>query len=224
MQTPPAFGKQTDYVERTARVVPGVRDMHRMAGVLLAERVPDGGRVLVLGAGGGMELRALADMHPSWQFDGVDPSADMLDIARETLGPACDRVTFHEGTIETAPPGPFDGATSLLTLHFLTEADRVRTVSEIHSRLAPGAPLVVAHHSFPTSDAEKEKWLTRFARYSQAASSETGPGGIDVSAMKDRLPVLSPAQDEAVLHRGGYKDVELFYAALSFRGWIAFKE
>lgn len=47
-----------------ARQVPGLRDMHRMAGLLLAERVPTAGRVLVLGAGGGLELRAFADMQP----------------------------------------------------------------------------------------------------------------------------------------------------------------
>lgn len=81
--------------------------------------------------------------------------------------------------------------------------------------------MVVAHHSFPTSDEEKEKWLTRFARYSRAAK---GQGDVNVAAMKQRLPVLSPEQDEAVLRKGGFTDVELFYAALSFRGWVAFKE
>lgn len=63
------------YAERTARIVPGLRDLHRMAGVLLAERAPPDARMLVLGAGGGLELKALAEMQPGWHFDGVDPSA-----------------------------------------------------------------------------------------------------------------------------------------------------
>ena len=39
------------YAENLARQVPGVHALHRMAHVLLAERVPPHGRVLVLGAG-----------------------------------------------------------------------------------------------------------------------------------------------------------------------------
>jgi len=87
----------SSYVERTARIVPGLRDLHRMTGVLLAEQAPNDARILILGAGGGLELRALAEMQPSWHFDGVDPSAEMLDLARTTLGPMVPRVRLHEG-------------------------------------------------------------------------------------------------------------------------------
>ena len=38
------------------RQVPGFASLHRMVTMLLAERVPANGRVLVLGAGGGLEL------------------------------------------------------------------------------------------------------------------------------------------------------------------------
>ncbi len=219
---PPSFQGQPDYVERTARMVPGLSDMHRMAGILLGERVPDAGRVLVLGAGGGIELRAFAQMHPGWRFDGVDPSPDMLDLARTTLGPLTDRVAFHDGLIDFAPMGPFDGATCLLTLHFLPEAERVQTLRDLYSRLKPGAPLVVAHHSFPNSDGEKETWLTRFARFA-GMDGPTDGAAINISAMKDRLPVLSPAGDEAALTAAGFVDITLFYAALTFRGWIAYR-
>lgn len=42
--------------------------------------------ILVLGAGGGLELKAFSEMQPSWHFDGVDSSAEMLDLAHTTLG------------------------------------------------------------------------------------------------------------------------------------------
>ena len=54
-------GASEDYAERVARHVPGLRDLHRMIGVLMAEQAPDDGRLLVLGAGGGLELKALAE-------------------------------------------------------------------------------------------------------------------------------------------------------------------
>ncbi|HEX2561547.1 class I SAM-dependent methyltransferase [Phenylobacterium sp.] len=75
------------YAEDTPRRVPGLADLHRMAMLLLAERAPVGAEFLVLGAGGGLELRALAEAQPSWRFVGVDPSAEMLELARRLLRP-----------------------------------------------------------------------------------------------------------------------------------------
>lgn len=39
--------------------------------------------------------------------------------------------------------------------------------------------------------------------------------------MAERLPLLAPAEEEELLRAAGYSDVALFYAAFSFRGWIA---
>jgi tRNA (cmo5U34)-methyltransferase len=68
----------SEYAERTGRLVSSLGDMHRMTGLLLAEPVPPGGRVLVIGAGGGLDLRALAEMRPGWRLHGVDPSLESL--------------------------------------------------------------------------------------------------------------------------------------------------
>lgn len=98
------------YAENAARRVPGLRDAHRMAALLLAESTPPTGRVLVVGAGGGMELGHFAESNPSWHFDGVDPSAEMLNLAKTSLGPLALRVQLHHGFVQVAPMGPFDSA------------------------------------------------------------------------------------------------------------------
>lgn len=208
------------YAEGPVRQVPGFHDLQKMTGLLLAERVPQDGHVLVVGAGGGLELSAFAETHPGWRFCGVDPSAEMLELARRTLGPLMSRVTFHHGYIDDAPPGPFDGATCLLTLHFIPEDERRRTVAEVYRRLKPGAPFVVAHHSFPQSDDEKKKWLARCAAFAgvPAASVENM-----IAMISERLPVLSPEQDEAILRDAGFADAALFYAGFTFRGWVGHK-
>ena len=58
---PPAFGAAHagSYVQGPPRQVPGFDGLHRMMSLLLAERVPADGRILVLGAGGGLEIKSL---------------------------------------------------------------------------------------------------------------------------------------------------------------------
>ena len=48
---------------------------------------------------------AIPQAQPQWQFDGVDPSAAMLQLARTRLHAHLPRVRFHQGTIDIAPAG-----------------------------------------------------------------------------------------------------------------------
>lgn len=210
------------YAQGPVRQVPGFHDLQRMALLLLAERVPAHGRVLVLGAGGGLELQVFAQAQPGWQFVGVDPSAPMLELAAKTLGPLATRVELVTGYIDDAPDVAFDGATCLLTLHFLSAEERLHTLRALRQRLKPGAPLVVTHHSFPLDGGDKSRWLRRYAAF--AASSGIAQADADraIEAIGARLPLLAPEQEVALLREAGFETVELFYAAFTFKGWVAY--
>lgn len=211
------------YAEGPVRQVPGLLALHQMTTLLLAERVPTGGHVLVVGAGGGLELKTFAEAHAEWRFVAVDPSAEMLNLARSNLGSHASRVEFHEGYTDTASTGPFDGATCLLTLHFLSLEERRRTLAEIHRRLRPGAPLVVAHHSFPQSEPDKARWLDRYAAFAAASGISVTNARNAAAAIGSRLPLLAPDQELALLQETGFSEIELFYAAFSFKGWVAYR-
>ena len=209
------------YPQGPPRFTPGFADMQRMAAILLAEGAPPGANMLVLGAGGGLELKVFAEAQPDWTFDGVDPAAEMLNLARTALGPLGARVRWHEGYIDDAPEGPFDGAACLLTLHFLPAAERRRTAGEVRRRLKPGAPFVTAHCSCPRGESERALWLARYAAFAVANGvapefAETARRSIDAN-----VHLLSPEEDEAVLREAGFSDVALFYAGFTWRGWVA---
>ncbi len=209
------------YTEGARRFVPGFDALHRMTGILLGERAPAQARVLVLGAGGGMELSALAGMHPDWRFVGVDPAPEMLRLAERVVGAQMARVELVEGTIDDAPEGPFDAATCLLTLHFLQAGERERTLREVHRRLRPGVPFVAAHGSFPQGPGERDLWLERYAAFAIAAGAQPEQAHAARAAVAASVQMLSPEADEAILRAAGFIDAQLFYAAFTWRGWIA---
>ncbi|MBR0652051.1 class I SAM-dependent methyltransferase [Roseomonas terrae] len=211
------------YAENPPKLVPGFADLQRMTLQLINERVGEDANLLVLGAGGGLEMKVFAEARPGWRLLGVDPLAEMLALATRTLGPLASRADLREGTIDAAPPGPFDAATCLLTLHFIPAEDRARTLGELWKRLKPGAPLVVAHHSFPQEPGEKDIWLSRYAAFATASGIPRDKAEAAAEAIGTRLPVLPPEQDEALLRAAGFVGVSLFYAALTFRGWVAYR-
>ncbi|QDT53256.1 hypothetical protein Pan44_12720 [Caulifigura coniformis] len=209
------------YAQGPPRIVPGFADLQRMTALLLAEHAPENARVLVLGAGGGLELKCFAEAHAGWTFDGVDPSAEMLSLAGKTLGPLVSRVRLHEGTVEVAPEGPFDAATCLLTMHFIPLDERRHAVAEVHRRLKPGSPFVVAHLSFPQGEGERDAWLSRYFAFAGITDSEPGKLQAARATIDAKLTILSPEQEEAILREAGFTNISLFYAGLAFRGWVA---
>ncbi|HEX8570440.1 MAG TPA: class I SAM-dependent methyltransferase, partial [Caulobacteraceae bacterium] len=180
--------------------------------------------ILVLGAGGGLELAAFAGLQPGWRFTGVDPSAEMLAQAKVTLGSAgrADRVRFVQGYIPDAPEGPFDGASCLLTLHFVSDdGDKLEALRAIRARLKAGATFVLTDLCMDKAAADHEQRLDRYCRF----ALDSGAPPDDVAGTRERvlsvLNTVSAEREEELLREAGFTDIDLFYAGLSWRGWSA---
>ena len=214
----------SSYAEGPPRQVPGYSSLHRMVSLLLAERTPQDGRVLILGAGGGQELKALAEAHLGWSFEGVDPSPDMLRLAEQVAGPHAARMRFHQGYIDGASDGPFDAATSILIFHFIPHDQRLETLRQVRRRLKTGAPFVLVHLSFPQAEPERSIWIDRHVAYGRSNGLELADAERARQAISSGLTILSPEEDAAMLRHAGFSDASLFYVGLSIRGWVAYAE
>jgi len=210
------------YADKTRRLVPGWSDLQKMAALLASERAPEQARILVVGAGGGVELKAFAEMYSQWQFVGVDPSRPMLELAEIALGMHSARVQLHHGYVDTSPLGPFDAATCLLTIHFVAIDERSRTLKEIRRRLKPGAPFVMAHLSFPQAPGERELWLSRYAAFAVSSGVDPEDARNAVVAIGSTLPLVGPVEEEVMLMEAGFVGTRLFYAGSAFRGWVTY--
>ena len=198
--------------------------MHRMTRILLAERVASDAEVLVLGAGGGLELKALAEAEPRWALRWRrsrrgDAEAGRADARAIECG-----VQLQQGYIDDAPDRPFDAATCLLTLHFLDVDERRRTAREIHRRLKPGAPFVAAHSSFPQASGERARWLSRYAAYAIASGADPDQDNSARAAVDASLNLLSPEQDAQILREAGFRcRAVLRRLYLARLGWLRLK-
>ena len=146
----------------------------------------------------------------------------MLRQAGQVVGEHAARIRLHQGYVDSAPEGPFEAATSLLTFHFIPREQRLETLRQIHRRLRPGAPFIVAHISFPQSEPERSIWIARHVAF--GAPDGTDPRQLESSrqAIATRLSILAPEEEEAMLHEAGFSHVSLFYAGFSFKGWVAY--
>jgi tRNA (cmo5U34)-methyltransferase len=212
------------YAEGPGRFVPGYKAMQQMAAQLLAETAGQGAEILVLGAGGGLEIEAFAAAQPSWRFTGLDPSVEMLKQAKRVVGAAgaADRVRWVHGYIPDAPEGPFDGASCLLTLHFLPDdGEKLAALRIIRDRLKPGGRFVVADLCLDKQADDYEMRLGRYGRF----AVDSGADAQDVAETQQRvsnvLHSVPPTREEALLAEAGFLYIDLFYAGLSWRGWSA---
>jgi len=210
------------YAQGPTAFVPAYAHMQRMAAQLIRERIGDSGKVLVLGAGGGLELEAFAARCPQWTFLGVDPAEAMLEAAKERMqqAGASERVDWHHGYIFDAPPGPFDAATCLLTLHFVPDdGAKEQTLREIRRRLKPGAPLVLVDLCIDLASPEAATALNRYREFALESGADLEQVETTCGRLVNVLKLVSAARDEELLDSAGFSQVELFYAGLSWRGW-----
>lgn len=211
------------YAERGPRwFIPGYDASHAMAAVLLKDRIGDNGRILVVGAGGGIELGVFAQESFGWRITGVDPSADMLAIARRTVAriDADDRVTLVEGYIDGVADTDFDAATAFLALHFVPDdGRRLRTMQAIRARLKPGGSFLLINGCAEEAFAAGEE--REYAAFARRAGAPEDVVQMAVETRKTTVFLLTPEREEALLHEAGFSGTRLFYAGMWTRGWIA---
>lgn len=118
----------SSYVETTVR------------GTMARLELRPGGKVLDVGCGTGALLAAMSPACPGVILAGIDPSGEMLKIARGRLAPAVD---LREARAELIPheDSSFDVVTSCSVFHHIREP--VRALSEMRRVLKPAGRLVI---------------------------------------------------------------------------------
>ena len=220
------FDNNPDFVAQYDRgppmFMPGYAASHVMAATVLIDRIGPDADVLIVGAGGGIEIAAFARLCPGWRYVAVDPSQAMLDLAaaRFSREQPDTQVKLIKGVADDAPAGPFDAATAFLCLFFVPDdGTRLAQLKAIHARLKPGAPFLMIHTA-----AEPERRATHLTRYGIHARLSGAEEDLieKATAMQDsQVHILTPDREADLLREAGFTLNGMFYQGLWVRGWEA---
>lgn len=213
------------YVEKgPAAFMPGHSGVLQMTAVLLAERAPNDAEILVVGAGGGLDTRALAKARPAWRFTGVDPAAKMLDLARVVLGDdTMTRVNLIEGGVDAAPDGPFHGATLILVLGLIPDdGAKLKTLKDIRRRLYPGAAFILVDRCDDPECPDFDRNIDRYVDYAILSGVDPNTLSNARTSQRGNKAMATAARDEQLLSQAGFQDIEAFYHAMNWYGWVAY--
>ncbi|MCP3739324.1 class I SAM-dependent methyltransferase [Rossellomorea sp. BNER] len=185
--------------------------------------------LLVIGAGGGNELSAWGPSNPKWTFTGVDPSKEMLEIAKNKtvqLGLES-RVRLIHGTIDDLPlpDSKFDAASCILVLHFIDDdQEKLKLLGTIKDHLKPGAPFVLVSAYGDPDGAELQDRLNVWKSFWVDAGHESSKMDEMVNRGIMKISFLPENHIEQLLEESGFTNITRFYSTGIMAGWICHAE
>lgn len=216
----PTFkGEQaTHYDNRITRLVPGYELLHQLTNAQLKATLNDSAHILVVGAGTGKEILALAALNPTWQFTAQDTSGDMLAIAKQAFEQhgITERVKVIEGELDKLSTKA-DAALCLLVLHFLEDdGSKKQLLKNIKANLNKGANLFISDLMKPETDFEREAQITVCANL---GLSDAGQAYTAQNLESEFYP-LDRMRFSELLNECKYGIPKLYFKALGFSGYV----
>lgn len=216
-----------DEYDRTAQLaLPGYEAMHTMVLACLQAYLPESADLLVVGSGTGMELTRLGNASPGWHFLGIDPSEKMQEIAKQKMShhQLSHRVKLIQGYTHSLPTDIlYNGATSILVMHFIPPSDKLQFLQSIAQRLHSSAPLVLVDVFSERTSQELKQLMPILQAYWNAAGVPPQKQQELLAGFHQGIYPLAETSIVNLLEQAGFEKTMRFYTGLWVGGWLAFK-
>ena len=206
-----AFDEGAQTYDRARRqLIPCFDDFYSTALALIPHQPQASFRVLDLGAGTGMLSFLVARKFAKARLTLVDISQEMLGKARERFAGMEERLEFIAGDYADRIEGQFDVVISALSIHHLSDADKIKLFKNIYKALPDGGRFINADQILgPTPDIEQvyhETWLRQ--------TRDLGVSETDLNAALERMKAdkMAPLSSQLDwLQQTGFSSVHCWY-------------
>ncbi|MGK7938470.1 MAG: class I SAM-dependent methyltransferase [Xenococcaceae cyanobacterium] len=208
------------------KAIPGYEALHEMAYTLLEKNSSQQSHVLVTGSGTGMEIINLCQRNPHWKFIGVEPSTDMMEIAKNRIEIQgfTQQVKWHPDYVDSLPETQvMDAATLLLIMHFIPDdGSKLSLLQNIAKRLKSGATLVLADlHGDRESNSFKQLLLVWKSFYFNRLENISIEDKNKFDKAVNSIYLIPENRIASLLKEVGFIEITRFYNAFLFGGWSA---
>jgi len=228
MEAEKKFGvaRAAEYVEQSKIALAGYEACHELTACLLSAVLGEGShaKVLVIGGGGtGLEIITAGKLEQNWQFVAVDPSAPMMEIARDSISKAglSERTTFYQGYVDDLDlEASFDAAIMFGVFHHVAGSDEKRALlNSIGQRLKPCSPFIMSGNRFKYSDKPTflKAWGNRWRL--AGASAETVTAKLN-TILQGADPPGSDEEVEQFLWDAGFRGHSKVFSSLFWSSWL----
>jgi len=208
------------YDEEIEKIIPGYRALHDISHHILKSALPKGACVLIAGAGTGKEAIEYALENPGWKITGFDIAEEMvktasLKIKQDGLG---GRIELVHGGISDIMQEDFDGATSLLVMHFIPKEEKSKYLREICFRLKPGAKFILADVGGERNSPEFEEFLSAWESF-QLQTREKKDVDEMLEHVRGNLNFITHDETISLLEDSGFRNIRHFWKSLLINGF-----
>ena len=221
--------RANEYGRQSRIALAGYDACQDLAACMLAASLDQTGsaNILVVGAGGtAQEIIAMAALEPGWRFTAVDPSAPMLEAARQQLeaNGLLERTRLHLGQVQDlAADESYDAATLIGVFHHLDgDEAKWQIFRSIRAHLKPGAPLVVAgnQYAYASQPLLLAAWGQRWRQHGASPDEVKVKLG---KILEGADPPHSEAAVMTLLQESGFGDATRFFSSLFWSAWLTCK-
>lgn len=193
---------------RARQMVVGREALSLIARAFFKNKLGANAKILVIGAGWGDEISFLGNPNPGWQFVGVDPSEEVLKLARGRFAAENlpNKVELHQTDVRELTDENFDAATCLLTLHFIADdGAKLAVLRAIRQRLKPGAPFFLVDAVREKSEAVFQENVKAWKRHGEHTMT---------------LPFITEERETELLREANFGEIRKVYQGIFINGWF----
>lgn len=217
----------SEYDDMAPLVLPGYEAMHQMTLACLRAKLPVEANLLVVGAGTGMELVKFCQGNSKWQILGVDPSENMLAVAKDKIqryGLSEQVKLFRGYTNDLADTPIYDAATSILVMHFIPDdGSKLAFLQSIARRMKLSSSFILVDVFGEKGTDDFQQMIALMNKFWQQTGISEAKITELLETMQKAVYPISETRVLELLKQAGFGKVIRFYTGLWLGGWMAVK-